>query len=55
MATTRTPLIREFCDADLPALRECVAALQDFERGIEPRLRPGQLMADAYCEQLLSI
>jgi GNAT superfamily N-acetyltransferase len=47
-------LIREFCDADLAALRECVVALQEFERTIEPRLRTGEAMADAYCEQLLA-
>jgi GNAT superfamily N-acetyltransferase len=42
--------IREFRDDDADALRACVIALQDFERTIDPRLRPGEIMADAYCD-----
>jgi GNAT superfamily N-acetyltransferase len=45
--------IREFQrETDLEALRACVAALQDFERALDPRLPAGQTMADAYLEQL---
>src|SRR5215475_12843134 len=42
-------VIREYLD-DSAALRECVVALQESERSIDPRLRPGETMADAYCE-----
>jgi GNAT superfamily N-acetyltransferase len=45
-------VIRSYGPPDAPALRRCVAALQDFERTIEPRLQPGEAMADAYCRQI---
>jgi len=45
-------VIREYQPADARRLRDCVVALQDFERSIDPRLRPGEAMADAYCEQI---
>jgi GNAT superfamily N-acetyltransferase len=42
-------MIRE-CDptADRKGLRECIVALQDFERRLEPTLPAGEAMADAY-------
>jgi ribosomal protein S18 acetylase RimI-like enzyme len=44
--------IREFLAAsDLPSLRACVVALQDFERALDSRLPEGEEMADAYLEQ----
>jgi ribosomal protein S18 acetylase RimI-like enzyme len=45
-------VIRAYQPADAGRLRACVVALQEFERAIDPRLRPGEAMADAYCEQL---
>jgi ribosomal protein S18 acetylase RimI-like enzyme len=45
-------LIREYHLADAPAVRRCVVALQEFERTIDPRLRPGETMADGYCQQM---
>jgi GNAT superfamily N-acetyltransferase len=45
-------MIREYNERDRPAFRQCVVALQDFERTIDTRLRPGDTMADAYCEQI---
>ena len=44
--------IREYEPNDAAALRQCVVALQEHERTIDPRLRPGETMADAYCEQI---
>jgi GNAT superfamily N-acetyltransferase len=34
-------------------LRECIVALQEFERGIEPSLPAGTAMADAYLTYIL--
>ena len=34
------------------ACRACVVELQDAVREIDPRLRPGEAMADAYLEQM---
>jgi hypothetical protein len=39
--------IREYRRDDQSALRECIVELQEFERSIDPRLRPAELMADA--------
>jgi ribosomal protein S18 acetylase RimI-like enzyme len=48
MSTT----IRPYEPQDAPALRQCVVALQEYERVIDSRLRPGDLIADAYCDYL---
>jgi ribosomal protein S18 acetylase RimI-like enzyme len=45
-------IIREAESGDEPALRECLIALQDYERTLEPRLRPGNEIADEYWRQL---
>lgn len=45
-------MIREYLDSDAAALRVCVVVLQDAERAIDPRLLPGEVMADAYCERI---
>ena len=45
-------LIREYHPADARAMGECVVALQEFERTMDPRLRRGEAMADAYCEHV---
>lgn len=45
--------IRDHLDDDVPALRDCIVALQEFERRIDPRLRPGETMAAAYWELIL--
>jgi ribosomal protein S18 acetylase RimI-like enzyme len=45
-------VIREYQPGDAAALRHCVIVLQEFERLIDSRLRPGEAMADAYCEQV---
>jgi ribosomal protein S18 acetylase RimI-like enzyme len=45
-------LIREYRPADVSAVRQCVVELQDFERALDSRLRPGETMADAYCERI---
>lgn len=44
--------IRPFQSADLPALQRCVVEMQDSERAIDPRLRPGAEIASVYCDQL---
>jgi ribosomal protein S18 acetylase RimI-like enzyme len=45
-------MIREYRAGDAAALRQCVVVLQDAERAIDPRLLPGEVMADAYCERI---
>lgn len=45
-------VIREYRSDDAPVVRRCVVELQEFERAIDPRLRSGESMADAYWEQL---
>src|SRR5688572_4123348 len=47
-----TLLIREYRDQDSGDMRRCMIALQDFERTIDPRVLPGETIADAYCEQI---
>jgi len=46
-------VIREYRDGDLTALRDCVVELQDFERRIDGRLRPGASMADDYLREMI--
>jgi ribosomal protein S18 acetylase RimI-like enzyme len=46
-------MIREYREDDAPAVRDCVVELQDFERRIDERLRPGESMATAYLGQML--
>lgn len=48
-----TPVIREYRDGDAHGVRECMIELQEFERRIDPRLRPGEAMADEYVAQML--
>ena len=45
-------IIREYGPADAADMQLCVAALQDFERAFDPRLRPGSEIAAEYCDQL---
>ena len=45
-------VIRPFEPRDASALRQCVVALQEYERIIDARLRPGDTMADEYCDYL---
>jgi GNAT superfamily N-acetyltransferase len=45
-------VIRDYMETDAAALRQCVVAMQDFERTIDSRLRPGEEMADRYCERI---
>src|SRR6185503_5168975 len=45
-------VIRECRQDDDAAVRRCIVELQDFERTIDPRLRPGESMADAHVEHL---
>jgi len=46
-------VIRDYQRNDEDAVRACVVALQNFERTIEPRLRPGETMAEEYLAQLV--
>lgn len=53
----RTPTqvsIRPYRDDDLTATLRCVIELQNFERTLEPRLRPGEEMAEEYWAHVLS-
>ena len=45
-------LIREAEAGDEPMLRESLIALQEYERTLEPRLRPGAEIADEYWRRL---
>jgi ribosomal protein S18 acetylase RimI-like enzyme len=45
-------LVREYRSNDASVVRRCIVELQEFERTIDPRLRSGESMADAYWEQL---
>ncbi len=45
-------LIREYRQGDAVAVRQCIIELQEFERAIDPRLRPGESMADDYREHI---
>lgn len=45
-------VIRPFEPRDAGALRQCVISLQEYERVIDTRLRPGEMMADEYCDYL---
>jgi ribosomal protein S18 acetylase RimI-like enzyme len=44
--------IRKYRGDDAAAIRECIVALQDYERQIDPRLRPGSFMAPEYLNQM---
>ena len=43
--------IRAWRSADEVACRACIVELQEAERQIEPRLRPGEEMADEFLQQ----
>lgn len=45
-------LVRESRRDDDAAICRCLVELQEFERGIEPRLRPGESMAAAYWQRI---
>lgn len=45
-------VIRPFQPGDADVLRQCVISLQEYERVIDNRLRPGETIADEYCEYL---
>lgn len=45
--------IREYEERDLPAIRACVMALQDYERALDARMPPGAEMVDAYMTRML--
>lgn len=47
-----TAAIRPFRERDVDALERCIAEMQEAERAIDARLRPGAAMARAYGEQL---
>lgn len=44
--------IRPYQPEDADACRTCIVELQDVEREIDPRLRPGDSMADEYLQQM---
>lgn len=46
-------MVRAYQQADAPAVRNCVVELQEFERRIDDRLRPGESMATEYLRQML--
>jgi ribosomal protein S18 acetylase RimI-like enzyme len=46
-------IVREYRATDAPALKACIIELQDYERTIDPRLRPGASMAAEYLAQTL--
>jgi GNAT superfamily N-acetyltransferase len=52
MVETSACQIRPYRASDFEAVRRCVVELQDYERTIDPRLRPGELMADDYWKSI---
>ena len=44
--------IRPYATKDEQACRACMVELQDYERQIEPRLRPGEAIADEYMKAI---
>jgi ribosomal protein S18 acetylase RimI-like enzyme len=53
MAANATCVIREYREDDLAAVRDCIGELQEFERRIDDRLRPGASMAADYAGQMI--
>ena len=47
------PFIRAYRAADSASLRDCIAELQDSEREIDGRLRPGRAIASEYLDAML--
>jgi ribosomal protein S18 acetylase RimI-like enzyme len=47
------PVIRAYRAADAASLRDCIAELQDAEREIDGRLRPGRAIASDYLDTML--
>lgn len=47
------PLIRAYRAEDAASLRDCIAELQDAERSIDSRLRPGHAIASDYLDAML--
>ena len=47
-------MIREYLATDARAIEACIVELQDYERRIDPRLRPGSSMAAEYLAQTLA-
>jgi GNAT superfamily N-acetyltransferase len=47
------PLIRAYRADDAASLRDCIAELQDAERAIDGRLRPGRAIASDYLDAML--
>jgi ribosomal protein S18 acetylase RimI-like enzyme len=52
MSDAHSASIREYRQDDRQAVRACVVELQEFERTIDPRLRPGEDMADGYFDSI---
>jgi len=52
VSTATAVMIRPYRADDFDACRICVAELQDVGRAIDPRLRLGDSMAEAYLEQM---
>lgn len=48
------PTIRTYTRHDVPGLRNCVMALQEYERTIDPRLLEPEDMADRYLEHVMA-
>jgi len=45
---------RPYRQDDLAAVRRCVVELQEFERTLDPRLRPGESMADGHWSTIVT-
>jgi ribosomal protein S18 acetylase RimI-like enzyme len=52
-ATSADVVIRPYCDQDSGSLLDCIAELQDAERAIDGRLRPGRDIASDYLVAML--
>src|SRR4051812_34593689 len=52
-STAAEAVLRPYRDADIAVLLDCIAELQDAERSIDGRLRPGRAIASAYLVAML--
>ncbi len=48
-------IIREYTQADIEGIKECLVELQDFERLMDPSRLKGMEVAQEYLEHLLKI
>ncbi|MEE9219588.1 MAG: GNAT family N-acetyltransferase [Acidobacteriota bacterium] len=51
--TKTAPVVREHRPEDIPQIEACLVELQEFERGLQPRLAEGRAIASRYVAHML--